>query len=163
MTDDYVHPKIPADLVLSEPQKALVERHLADVEAMCRPSQRKVVERQLAGLLLTAPTRSESEALAELRLETYWIALDDIPAWAVAAAVRMWLRRENSAGGENYAFAPAPPQLRRLAEIALIPVRAQGSMLLRLLRCEPENGFTAAHRADMAARAAALAHARGAR
>ena len=44
-------------------------------------------------------------------------ALEDVPAWAVAAAGRRWIRGEVAVLDDkpNLSFPPSPPQLRALA------------------------------------------------
>lgn len=102
------------------------------------------------------PSTQGGEGAAEMRMEAYRMALDDLPAWTIERAARMWLRGENSSGGENYAFAPSPPQLRRLAQLAFTPVRAQRSSLLRLLRAKPDEEYPEPHREVMRAKLARM-------
>lgn len=138
LSDDYVRPKLPAALALNEVQRELVERHALAVERLRQPGPADATGKALLILLMSFSGQRGDEDTQRLRGEGYRIALEDSPAWAVERAARMWLRRENGAGDENYAFAPSPPQLRRLAALAMVPMLAEQGRLQRLLRAEPE-------------------------
>jgi hypothetical protein len=45
----------------------------------------------------------------------YLSAIDDVPPWAVAEAIRRWHRGEGGGKDANYRFAPAPAELRYAA------------------------------------------------
>jgi hypothetical protein len=53
------------------------------------------------------------------KAEAYSEALDDIPPWAVAAAVRAWRRSE--CGDRNYDFAPSSGTLREICLEKMLP------------------------------------------
>lgn len=97
-----------------------------------------------------------TEMRSEARGEAFVMALDDLPAWAVAAACRDWLRGDGGKGGENYAFAPSPPQLRRLAERHAMVARGRAVTLDLLAGALAEREFTDDHRRQMLGRLAAL-------
>lgn len=71
----------------------------------------------VAKLLYAFPTANLSAAANEARSEAYEIAIEDVPAWTVAAAAKRWIRGEVSVLGDkpNLSFPPSPPQLRALA------------------------------------------------
>lgn len=72
-------------------------------------------------MLLAYPMAGSSEAAGKARGEAYLAALDDVPPWAIDAAVRRWHRGE--CGEQNYNFAPAPAILRAIAKPLLEPYR----------------------------------------
>lgn len=73
--------------------------------------------RQVARLLAVFPACDLGEAVVDARSEAYETALEDVPAWAVEAAAKHWIKGDVAALGErpNLAFPPSPPQLRALA------------------------------------------------
>ena len=73
--------------------------------------------RQVARLLAVFPACDLGEAVVDARSEAYETALEDVPAWAVEAAAKRWIKGDVAALGErpNLAFPPSPPQLRALA------------------------------------------------
>lgn len=109
----------------------------------------------VAQVLVAFPVTDAGVAGAA-RAEAFAMALDDLPAWAVAAACRQWLRGEGGAGGENYAFAPSPPQLRRLAERQARCALGRAITLERLADAIAEPEFSDEHRREMQRRIGAL-------
>lgn len=76
----------------------------------------------LAKMIMAYPMCAGSGELgAAARAEAYLDALSDMPAWAIAEAVRRWNRGQ--AGEHNYSFAPAPAILRRIVDGILAPCR----------------------------------------
>ncbi|WP_370674678.1 hypothetical protein [Pleomorphomonas sp. PLEO] len=73
--------------------------------------------RQVAKLLAVFPAGNLSDAVIDARSEAYEIALEDVPAWAVEAAAKRWIKGEVAILGDkpNLSFPPSPPQLRALA------------------------------------------------
>lgn len=73
--------------------------------------------RQVAKLLTVFPAGNVSDAVLEARSDAYGIALEDVPAWAVSAAVKRWLKGDVAILDDkpNLSFPPSPPQLRALA------------------------------------------------
>lgn len=142
----------------------------AELEARLAPASEREAGARFAALLLAFPAQATGEASAEAsaraRAAAYFEALADQPAWAISRACRRWLRGEGE--GElafaNLAFAPSPPQLRRLCAAETRPVRAQAARLERLLAAAPEAEphLPEERRAAMAARLSALARALGA-
>lgn len=77
------------------------------------PDQRKQRLAIVAKMLLTYPMAGASTETGRARAEAYLDALDDVPPWALAAAVKAWHRGE--AGEHDYRWAPAPAVLRAAA------------------------------------------------
>jgi hypothetical protein len=86
----------------------------------------------VANMLLAYPMAGASEEAGKARAGAYLAALDDIPAWAIAEAVRRWHRGECGAE-RNYRFAPAPAELRQVASDLLRPARDTVAHLERVL------------------------------
>lgn len=72
---------------------------------------------EAAKLLTVFPAGNISDAVLDARSKAYETALEDVPAWAVAAAGRRWIRGEVAVLDDkpNLSFPPSPPQLRALA------------------------------------------------
>lgn len=66
----------------------------------------------IANMLMAYPTAGGSEESGKARATAYLGALDDVPPWAIADAIRRWHRGEGGGNGANYRFAPAPAELR---------------------------------------------------
>lgn len=78
------------------------------------------------------PTYTGNDA----KFDLYDMAIDDVPAWAVAAALRLWTRRECPAHIEKnplFKYAPSPATLRGLALYEIEPYRRSVQRLTNLL------------------------------
>lgn len=78
-----------------------------------------IVTMMILGLAGPAMTIEEVQ---NARFDLYDMALERVPAWAIAEAVGRWVRRECPAEiekGPNYAFPPCPATLGALARIEL--------------------------------------------
>jgi hypothetical protein len=102
----------------------------------------------------------QNEAGAEASGEAFQAALDDVPTWAVAAAVRRWYRGdcgENERGQPfDYHWRPAPAELRRIALFEKWRVQQRAKTLRKLLVAEPFIEFSEEHCAQMRARLIAV-------
>jgi hypothetical protein len=74
----------------------------------------------IANMLMAYPMAGSSEEAGKARAMAYLAALDDVPAWAIAEAIRRWHRGE-CGPDRNYRFAPAPAELREVAMTVLQP------------------------------------------
>lgn len=107
-------------------------------------------------LLLTLPGMRTSEQGAESKGEAYMAALDDVPSWAVAEAVRGWYRGSHPArivNGKSVAYdfrwAPAPAELRTLSVHAATKFEIRAREAERLLDIVPFDPTAEAHCAKM--------------
>ena len=154
-------PMLPASMALTGEQREVIGSCLTELDERLRPASEREVGARFTALLLAFPAQPLSEGAARIRAGAYFEALSGEPAWAIARAGTRWLRGE--ADG-NLAFAPSPPQLRRLVEAETLPVRHQAARLRKLLGAgvTSEAAIPEGRRAEMAARFAALARSLGA-
>lgn len=92
-----------------------------------------IVTMLLLGLAKAKGTTTEE---AEAKYDLYEIALNDIPAWAVAAAAVKWAQGkcpETILKNPNFEFPPGPATLRALAEWEIDPYRTSVRDLTRLV------------------------------
>lgn len=83
------------------------------------------------------PGKEVSDDRLANRGQAYVISLEGMPLWAVLRGVKSWLKAENGTGKENYAFAPSPPQLLRLAKLHHGRLGAVRGNINRLLKADP--------------------------
>jgi hypothetical protein len=143
-------PTLSANLILSQEERDVIAEHVADLERFRGPTPADEVGAEKATLvvvtrmMLALPAARQNEASAEARGEAYMVVLDDLPTWAVAAAVRRWYRGD--AGDKyDYHWCPAPAELRELARIELWRVMERANKLKELLRAEPLLEFSEEH------------------
>lgn len=74
---------------------------------------------EVTSLLQVLPSARKSELGAEARADVYLDVLDDVPWWAVKAAIKRWHRHDcgTDERGEphDYRWAPGPGTLRQVA------------------------------------------------
>lgn len=76
----------------------------------------------IAKMLLAYPITGASKESGTARAEAYLEALDDVPPWALAAAVRRW-NRGAAGDAHDYRWTPAPAVLRKIAVAELEELR----------------------------------------
>jgi hypothetical protein len=86
---------------------------------------------ELARLFAAFPAAAQSEMPATLRMEAYFEALANAPAWAVGEARARILRGEVLLG---HRFAPTPPELAHVVRLVLRPIRADIDDLARIIK-----------------------------
>jgi hypothetical protein len=159
-------PTLPANLILSLDERAEIERHVADLVSLCKQTPEESDEYEAATLvtitksMLALPSAQQNEAGAEATGEAFQAALDDVPSWAVAAAMRAWYRGEcgENERGEpyNYRWRPAPADLRRISLMEKWRVTNRAETLRKLLAAEPLIEWSDDHCAAMRARLGAI-------
>ena len=157
---------LPASLTLSPAERAEIERHAGELEALCTQTPADSDEWEaktliiVTKLMLALPAAQQNEAGAEATGEAFQAALDDVPTWAVAAAMRRWYRGdcgENERGqAYDYHWRPAPAELRRIALMEKWQVQYRAQTMRKLLAAEPLIEFSDDHRAAMRARLATI-------
>ena len=87
-------PTLPSNLTLSPTERGEIERHVADLKSLCEQTPQADASWEadtlvvVTKLMLALPSAQQNEVGAEATGEAFMAALDDIPTWAVAAAVR---------------------------------------------------------------------------
>jgi hypothetical protein len=159
-------PTLPASLTLALPERAEIERHIEELDALCKQTPLDGDEWEgatlivLTKLMLALPASQQNEAGAEASGEAFQAALDDVPTWAVSAAVRRWYRGDCGLNEfdrpYDYHWRPAPAELRRIALVEKWRVKHRADTLRRLLAAEPLIEFSDEHCEQMRARLAAV-------
>jgi hypothetical protein len=149
-------------LILNPTERAETERHAKEIDALCARTPAASDDWAAATLIvitklmLALPGANQSEVGVEATGEAFQAALDDVPTWAVAAAVRRWYRgacdRDERGEPYNYHWRPAPAELRRIALVEKWRVQCRAHVLRKLLSAEPLIEFNDEHRAAMRAR-----------
>lgn len=140
-------PTLPAAMMLSEEQRGAIQRHLDSLGSLLLQTPDKAVEFEkatfgaIAKLLLLKPAARTTEEAVEARQDVFMDVLEDIPFWAVEAAIRKWHRGEcgKDERGKpfNYDFAPEPHALRRLAIAETFTVKLRMGELEPILKAVP--------------------------
>ena len=86
--------------------------------------------------MMVLPSSQAGEESSDARAEAYMAALEDVPSWAVDAAIRGWYRSEYGAG-YNYRWAPGPAELRTVAYLEAWKVKERIRDLERVLEAKP--------------------------
>lgn len=76
----------------------------------------------IASMLMAYPMANGSEESGKARAQAYLGALDDVPPWVIADAIKRWHKGQFS-GEHNYRFAPAPAELREGCMSILQPAK----------------------------------------
>ena len=103
---------------LTPDERSILSLLVDEVAPLAEAKPDSVTALQEAARLLTVfPAGNISDAVLDARSKAYETALEDVPAWAVAAAGRRWIRGEVAVLDDkpNLSFPPSPPQLRALA------------------------------------------------
>lgn len=82
----------------------------------------------------------QSELGASAKYDLYESAIDDMPAWALAAAIRRWTKRgcpESIEKEPHYSFPPSPSTLYAMAKFDLETVQKNHDRLKKLLATVP--------------------------
>jgi len=95
----------------------------------------------IAKMLLVKPAARTTEEAAEHRQDVFMDVLDDVPCWAVEAAIRLWHRgdcgKDERGKPFNYDFAPEPHALRKLALKEMYLLRQRMDALEPILKAIP--------------------------
>lgn len=160
-------PTLPSNLILKPNERKAVIQHVDELTLLCKQTPVADVRWQqqvwisLTKMMLVMPTFTQNEMSAEARGEAYLMALDDVPVWAVEAAIRRWYRHDCGTDEQGkpygYHWCPAPGELRYIATVDAHRVGRRIHVLNQLLLAEPLCEFDEAHRQAMGKRLAELA------
>jgi hypothetical protein len=137
------HPGMPlrkylsGGLILSTDERARMVAKVAELEDISTSDASQENQKSRLGLvanmLMAYPMAGGSEESGRARAGAYLAALDDVPPWAIADAVRRWHRGEGGGRDANYRFAPAPAELRFSAMQILQPAKQTAAHLTAIL------------------------------
>jgi hypothetical protein len=160
---------LPKGLMLLRHERRAIEAHCNALEHLVKQVPEKNVEAEsethlvVAKMMLALPAAKANEVSVAATAEAFEVALDDVPSWAVASAMRGWYRgehrHERHEHGERYDFAwrPGPALLRKLAlDERYRLVGRDLAMLRRSLKAEERIEFSDADRAAMKEKLRAL-------
>lgn len=133
---------LPAVLVPTPAQAMALRDHANEMRRRLTetPSQNEDCEKATVVLLtkmfLALPRAKTNDTEIEAKAEAYLDALDDVPSWAVQAAIRGW-HRKSYGDGHDYRWAPVPSELRECAEIEAWKVAKRMQECERVLAAVP--------------------------
>lgn len=103
---------------MTDDQRFCIRRKVAVLRAASEADNgtenRKARLALVGNLLLAYPIPNGTQEAGRARAEAYLVALEDIPPWAIAEAIKRWHRGE-CGQGYNYRWAPPPAELRQLS------------------------------------------------
>lgn len=162
---------LPKSSMLSPSERAVVEPAHKALQAMLLQTPENHSEIVINGhridtedamlalitkMMKAKPAQRTDEIGVEATGESYMIALEDVPVWAVEAALRKWYRGEsvvlNPKQPHNFTWRPDTASLRKLALIERRHIANQWAQLDNLLNAEVLIEFSAEHE-DMMRRA----------
>jgi hypothetical protein len=159
-------PTLPKNSTLTAAEREELARHARQLGALCQrtPVNDPNIEQEtlvaVTKMTLVLPSMTQNDISAEARGEAFMAALDDVPVWAVQAAIRSWYRRncgKNDKGEPyDYHWCPAPAELRCIALAEMRWVNQRANMIQTLLRAEPRIEYSDEHRRAMCDRFAEL-------
>lgn len=139
----------------------LIERHMEALGAVltmtpeANPRHAEATMIAVSKMLLVLPSKESGELGAEAKGEAFMDALEDLPFWAVQAAMRKWHRGEYGSK-HDYRWQPAPATLRECARLETFQVIGTRRRLGELRDAEALVEFSEEHRASMREKLEAL-------
>lgn len=137
------HPGLPTrrylagGLKLTDEQRARIKAKADELEAftVCQKTreEREGMLALISKMLMAYPMAGSSAEMGIARGEAYLSALDDVPPWAIAEAIRNWHRGKGGSSDSNYRFAPAPAELRHASMQVLQPAQQASAHLKAVL------------------------------
>jgi len=159
-------PTLPSNLILNANEREELVRHVDELAELCRQTPlagdrwQEQTWAAVTKMMLVMPSATQNEISAEARGEAYLMALDDVPAWAVQAAIRRWYRGDCGTSEENkpydYHWCPAPAELRRISKTESYRVEYRARQLRRILSAEARQEYSDEHCRVMRERIAEL-------
>lgn len=111
---------------MTDDQRLCIRRKIAELRAASEADNgtenRRARLALVGNLLLAYPIANGTSEAGRARAEAHLVALDDVPPWAIAEAIKRWHRGE-CGQGYNYRYAPAPAELRQLSKERVRPGR----------------------------------------
>jgi hypothetical protein len=150
---------LPENLLPTEAQRQAIQVYIGGLKAFFvltaenddKANTETMVS--LTKLLAALPAQRLSEDAAEAKCESFMVALEDVPYWAIQEAIRQWYRGGYGEAIDgiplDYRWAPAPATLRKLAHKETGKLRLQIAPLHRVLDAVPLIDFSDQHCARM--------------
>jgi hypothetical protein len=158
---------LPPGMMLASSEKKAIAAYAGELGKMLEHTPEKTATAEaetlvhVTKLMLALPGMRSSETGAEAAGEAYQAALDDMPPWAVAAAIRRWYRGDAMQIGKiphDYRWRPAPAILRALAFAEACTVKGRVIELGRLISAVPRIEYSHEHRVHMLERLSSELH-----
>lgn len=149
LTADF-RPKIPQAVAPNPEQRAKISARVDRLSLSLAPAGVDLVGVMVARLQAAFPSAGLDPATAEANAESYLIALEGVPAFALDEACRRILQRK--VPSLNAKFMPTAPELRALVDEISLPARWHLKELQRLLSAEVERDVSPEERERVAAR-----------
>jgi hypothetical protein len=156
----------PASAILTAGEREALEEHAKQLKALYRrtpandPDAEQEILLAVTEMMLVVSIPGQNELSAEARGRAFMTALDDVPIWAIHAAIRSWSRGECGKGTNgqpyDYRWCPAPAELRRITLAAMHPINERLRTVEMLLRAEPRIEYSDEHRRKMCERLTGL-------
>jgi hypothetical protein len=159
--------QLPSRLSLLPHERSAIEAHifcLDDLAAQTPTNGDDAVADDAAAetniavtkMMLALPAERAEVGSAVAQADAYAAALDDVPSWAVALAMRRWYRGEAGVG-HDYNWRPKPAVLRKIAmQVVAELVTFPAWQLRKLLAAEPLREHTPEEREVMKVKLRAL-------
>lgn len=134
---------LPAELMPSPEQRQAMRSHMDNLRSYLRQTPAESVEAESAvatavsKLIVVLAGEKKSDLADGARADVYLEVLDDVPWWAVEAAVKLWFRHDcgvdEKGRPHDYKWAPDPGTLRKIAIRQTYEIAGRIGKLERLL------------------------------
>lgn len=138
---------LPSDKMPNEAQRNVIENHYINLTSLLSqtpendPVCGEAVVVLITKMMMVLPGQRTSEEGAEAKGEAYLMALEDLPAWALQAAIRRWYRKESGLDDRgrpfDYRWMPDPSTLRGLVIREIWPVKERADHMRVVLDAMP--------------------------
>src|SRR4051812_35062093 len=153
---------LPVSLILTETERREVQQHVDELRSLSKitPSNDAQAEVKMLAVLTefmaTFSTATQSELIVEARGKALMDGVDNLPVWAVEAAIRRFHRNDwpRDKQGQRYAYrwCPPPADVREVAYSEMLRVEARARALDKIIQAVPPIEFSSEHCARMSAR-----------
>lgn len=118
------------------------------------PNEERARRNEMAKLVVAFSPGMMTEGVAELRMDAYLEAVEDLPVWAIKAARKAILAGEAGIPQDKLAWLPSPPQIVAAAKRAMEPAWKELGMLRVLVDSVEESPPLSPEERDMRVRRA---------
>lgn len=143
-----------------------MSRHIDQIDILCAQTPENSEEAEkavmviLAKLQMALPHQANGETGAEAKGEAYLAAIEDLPYWALAAAVRGWYRGTSEAKDQkqphDFRWCPAPATLAWLARAEMHKLAGRATALRRVVNAIPCPEYSDEYKSEMVNKITAL-------